>query len=330
LLSEARAARIARTIARDPSTTAAKWAQRSVTDGLLPEYSSKFRSARTVPRKVKRTIMQLRCGRWIANGLLNKWKLAPSARCPHCSSPYGSYDDGEHTLADCLHPVLKGKRTFRHDEGANTIADVIAKSHRERPWHLNISAGRRFRDSTAPLSDTIPTWALPDNVLKPDLVLILGWSADMPIPARPTPDIEFIIGDVTYGRGHTNTARIVKKQQKYQRLVTALRARGWTVRTVETGTCALPPSPRAAQPALQPQQYDSIPVFSFGATGEIYSSNLHAFRAFDIDHHHCKTLASSIHFKSIKWAADILRARRAIDKDPHAHSTPIAPREGEG
>jgi hypothetical protein len=86
----------------------------------------------------------------------------------------------------------------------------------------------------------------------------------------------------------------------------------------------------AGVPHTQPQQYDSIPVFSFGATGEIYSSNLHAFRAFGIDHHHCKTLASSIHFKSIKWAADILRTRRAIDKDPHAHSAPAAPCEGEG
>ncbi len=81
------------------------------------------------------------------------------------------------------------------------IADAIAKSHHERPWHLNISAGRRYQDSTAPLTDTIPSWALPDNVLKPDLVLILGWSADMPIPQHPTPNIEFVIGDVTFGRG---------------------------------------------------------------------------------------------------------------------------------
>jgi hypothetical protein len=78
------------------------------------------------------------------------------------------------------------------------------------------------------------------------------------------------------------------------------------------------------------QQYDSIPVFSFGVTGEIYSSILHAFRAFDIDKHQCKTLATTIHFKSINWAADILRSRRAIDKQPHAPPAPAAPREGEG
>jgi ribonuclease HI len=80
LLNVARAARIARITADAPSTPAAKWAKSSVTDALLPDYSSKFRSARTVPRKVKRTILQLRCGRWIANGLLHKWKLAPSGR----------------------------------------------------------------------------------------------------------------------------------------------------------------------------------------------------------------------------------------------------------
>jgi hypothetical protein len=157
----------------------------------------------------------------------------------------------------------------------------------------------------------------------------------MPVPTHPTQEVEFIIGDVTLGRGHTNTARVIRKQQKYQQLVTALRARGWTVRTVETGTCAPPPTTRQqAQPAPQSQQYDSIPVLSFGVTGEIYASNLHAFRAFGIDKPQCKTLATTIHLTSITCAAHILRTRRAIDKQPHAApaaaSAPAAPREGEG
>jgi hypothetical protein len=333
LLREARAARIARVIAEDPSSTAAKWAKNSEADVLLPNFSSKFRSARTVPRRVKRTILQLRCGRWIANGLLHKWKMAPSGRCPHCQARNSDYDDGNHTLAECYHTVLKGMRTHRHDAATHIIVDAIAKSHHERPWHLNVSAGRRFQDSTAPLTDTIPSWALPGNTLRPDLVLILGWSADMPIPERPTLEIEFIIGDVTYGRGYTNTNRIMNKQQKYQQLATALRARGWSVRTAQAGTCAPPPpppTPATPQPAPHLPQYDSILVFSFGTTGEIYESNLHAFRAFGIDKHQCTKLATTIHFTSIKWAADILRTRRAIDKAPNAQPAPAAPREGEG
>jgi hypothetical protein len=88
-------------------------------------------------------------------------------------------------------------RTFRHDEVTHIIADAITKSHHERPWHLNVSAGRRYQDSATPLTDTIPSWALPGNVLRPDLVLILGSSADLPIPARPMPEIEFILSHPT-------------------------------------------------------------------------------------------------------------------------------------
>ena len=76
-------------------------------------------------------------------------------------------------------------------------------------------------------------------------------------------------------------------------------------------------------------------MFSFGVTGEIYASNLHAFRAFGIDKPQCKTLATTIHLTSITCAAHtILRTRKAIDKQPHAApaaaSAPAAPREGEG
>ena len=67
---------------------------------------------------------------------------------------------------------------------------------------------------------------LPAYPLKPDLVLVLGWSEDMPVPAHPTTDIEFVICDLICGYGHTSARRVAKKQAKYDSLVRALRRGG--------------------------------------------------------------------------------------------------------
>jgi hypothetical protein len=125
----------------------------------------------------------------------------------------------------------------------------------------------------------------------------------------------------------TLTDRITRKQQYYQQLAISLRTRGWSVRTVQAATCAPPPPPDVAQPTPQPQPYDSVPMLSFGISGEIYASNLHALRTFGINKQQCKTLATRIHFTSIKWAAHILRTdtqsyRQTATRTPNACRSP--------
>jgi hypothetical protein len=215
--------------------------------------------------------------------------------------------------------------TYRHDHGANTIADAILKSHHERPFHLYISAGRRYLEHDAPLLASIPDWALPGNTLKPDLVLILGWSADMPPPTTPTADIEFIIADVTYSRGYASAAAIALKQAKYAQLVAALRARGWSVRCVSAGTCAPAPHLRAAADNDEDASQSSSPapapvtaltdilVISLGSTGELYQSTRNSLRALDIDNHRIDTLLTALHHLTITHAGRIIRTRRKLD-----------------
>ena len=61
--------------------------------------------------------------------------------------------------------------------------DRIMKAERDGPFHVFISAGRRFADSDAPLGDTIPDWLYGSHYTqKPDIVLIEGWEPGMPIP----------------------------------------------------------------------------------------------------------------------------------------------------
>ena len=55
---------------------------------------------------------------------------------------------------------------------------------------------------------------------------------------------------------------------------------------------------------MQLQDYNSIPVLSFGISGEIYASNIHALGTFGIDKQQRKLLLTKIHFKSISWAAE--------------------------
>jgi hypothetical protein len=91
--------------------------------------------------------------------------------------------------------------TFRHDKAVHLVVSEMQKAHHERPFHLFVSAGRRYQESTAPLTATILEWALPAYPLRPDLVFVLGWSEDMLVPTQPTTDIEFVICDLTCGYG---------------------------------------------------------------------------------------------------------------------------------
>jgi hypothetical protein len=152
--------------------------------------------------------------------------------------------------------------TFRHDKAVHLVVSEVQKAHHERPFHLFVSAGLRFQESTAPLSATIPQWALPAYPFKPDLVLVLGWSEDMPVPSHPTKDIEFDslsrLRPVTcsYSR-YTSARRVAKKQAKYESLVRALRQRGWAARAASPGTC-LPDGALARDaPPRQPDPDDS-------------------------------------------------------------------------
>jgi hypothetical protein len=306
VLKAVTAARVAALIANQPNTTAAKWAKSATKDKMLAEFSHNFMSSREVPHRYKRLLLQLRSGRWIANGLLHKWNMKASPRCPYCppkpSNDYGKYDDGWHVASCCTHPVLKGKVTFRHDAAMHRIVDAIQKSHHELPFCLNVSAGRRFQDKDAPITDTIPPWALPGNRLQPDLVLILGWQEGMPIPAAPTRDVCFVIGDGCFSKGTNCEQTILKKQQKYAPVIHALRQRGWSVRTTAGPTCD------AATPG------DSPFVFFLGTTAEIYASTLNSMRAFGIDKDRIKPLAFELHILATKHTCDILNTRRAIDK----------------
>jgi ribonuclease HI len=179
-------ARVARVCTQSPRTPAAKWTNAATADGLMHAASNAFRSGSDISYRQKCTLLQLRCNRWIGNGLKHKWKLAPSPRCPHCTSPCGSYDDGLHSAICCKHTQLAGMITFRHDKIVHLVVNEMQKAHHERPFHIFVSAGRRFQESSSPLTKTIPEWALPGCTLKPDIVLVLGWSEDMPAPHPAT------------------------------------------------------------------------------------------------------------------------------------------------
>ena len=307
-------ARVATIIRTKPTSTAARWA--AGTSDLLASESNAFRSSRLVPFHHKRLLIQLRCQRWLTNAQLCVMHIAPSPRCPHCNH---SYDDSLHTLSACTHPVLNGLITYRHDHATHIIADAIRKSHFERPFHLFVSAGRRYAEhaTATPFAHTtqsIPDWALPGNAEKPDLVLILGWSADMPPPPAPTQDIEFVIADVSFNRGYCSQQRITDKQAKYSPLAQSLRARGWAVRCVAAETCAFPhPSPNDEPPPPPPLHLTDIAVISLGTTGELYTSTLNSLKALNIDKARLAPLLSSLHLLSIKHAASITRVRRKLD-----------------
>jgi ribonuclease HI len=315
-------ARVATVCEKYPQTPAAKWATAATKDGLLHAASNAFRNTQSITFKQKRTLLQLRCHRWIGNGLKNKWRLAPNPRCPHCTSPYGAYDDGLHSAICCKHPQLAGMITLRHDKAVHLIVDAVQKAHHERPFHLFVSAGRRFQESSNTLSNTIPDWALPGNTLKPDLVLVLGWSEDMPIPAQPSTDVEFVICDLTCGYGDKSTQRILRKQEKYAHIVNALRLRGWAAQAAASGT---------SKPADDPESSQNTDIFvaSFGATGEIYESSTHALRALGIDKLSLKSLLTSIHLHIVRSTCQILSTRRKLDSLLQQQQ-PASTRRGEG
>ena len=114
---------------------------------------------------------------WVGNGLLSKWKIAATPRCPHCTSDWGAYDDGAHSAAGCQHPALRGVATDRHDAAVQQIADAVRKTERAGAWCLLVSAGRKHADGNAPLDVTILLWALP-AVSRPRY---------LPAPARAPP-----------------------------------------------------------------------------------------------------------------------------------------------
>jgi hypothetical protein len=227
------------------------------------------------------------------------------------------------------------------------------KAHHEKPFHIFVSAGRRFQESSSPLTKTIPEWALPGCTLKPDIVLVLGWSEDMPAPQRPTTEIEFIICDVTCGYGHTSTKRILRKQQKYANLIRSLRLRGWAARAATPGSYIPPsanhnasdtdadtPMPQVhddddgdhehpIDSAAQRQQiFSDIFIASFGATGDIYASSAYALRALEIEENAIKCLLASIHLHIVRSTCNILSTRRKLDS--LLQQQPASTRRGEG
>ena len=320
------AARNARIRTTEPATVAAKWMAAVAADGLLPAASNAFRSARDVTHREKTAMLQLRCGRWIANGLRHKWKLAPSPRCPHCASQCGAYDCGWHTAAGCQHPTLGGMATFRHDKAVHMIVDKVLKAHHEQPFQLLVSAGRRYQESTAPITKTIPEWALPGCTLTPDLVLILGLAEGAPPPPRPTPSITFVIADLAVGHGRTSTARITRKQTKYASLIRDLRQRGWSAHAAAQGTCApeltdddqdaeIPAAAGTPLPPAAPRAPRNTDIFvaSLGAAGELYESTVHTLRALGIDKPAITTLLAALHLHLIRSTSNILSTRRKLD-----------------
>jgi hypothetical protein len=305
-------------VATLPSSVAAKWAIRAPLDGLLPEQSNRFRYLPYTTHAQMRCVMQLRCGAWVGNALLHRWKLAPTARCPHCLHQSGGYDDGAHSAAGCKHPALNGPQTFRHDKAAHILYNLLLSQFvqkRRGKWHVFISAGRRFADSAEPLTPTIPAWALPGNVLTPDLVIIDGWAPGDP---DPTPadfkNISFTIIDVAYGRGDTSTARITKKQRYYAQLVADLRAAGFTVHGTALGSGLFPDVRKPSTSGVA--AYDHVAVISLGITGEIYSNIYNVFRALNISGRTLAPVLLELHMHAIRETHRILRQRRRLDHNP--------------
>ena len=138
----------------------------------------------------------------------------------------------------------------------------------------------------------------------------------MPIPAAPTRDITFVIGDVCYSKGWNCDKTTRAKQDKYAPLIHSLRQRGWSVRTTADISCD------AATPGNNPF------VFFLGISAEIYASTLNSMRAFNIEKDSLKPLAQELHILATKHTCDMLSSRRALDKatsSSQAATFPTAP-----
>jgi hypothetical protein len=221
--------------------------------------------------------------------------------------------------------VLSGLQTFRHDHAAHVIYQQIKEKltqTRKGKWHIFISAGKRYADNTAPLECTIPKWALPNNRLTPDLVIIDGWAPGQPRPTRADfKNISFTIIDIAYGRGDTSTARITRKQRKYAPLVVALRAAGFTVHGTQLGSSLFPD---ANNPSLLGASFDHIAVVSLGTTGEIYSHIYSIHGAFGISRRSLAPLLLRLHMQAIRHTCDILKKRRILDCTQHRSLAPAS------
>jgi len=153
----------------------------------------------------------------------------------------------------------------------------------------------------------------------------------MPAPIAPTRTIEFIIGDLAYSAGYNCDDTIRRKQAYYADLVSALRRRGWSVRTTSGPACAGPDitsldatggTTDPAVPTAPTPNGDYIFVFFLGTSGEIYQSLLNSLRAFDINRDLIKPLAQELHILSVNKTCEMLNTRRALDKSArHPNST---------
>jgi len=240
-------------------------------------------------------------------------------------------------------------RTNRHNRIAWRIVKAIKDAYHPTKWHLNIDAGTKFSpteqdddldDTSVPSPKkqrcTIPPWALPNNTLLPDIVLILGWDEDSltPVTQADKAKITFVIADVTLGRGYTTFSRIERKQQKYAMLITDLRNAGFKVIGFTQGTCERIDdlSQQKDNTASQLQvdatmaekgstTADEIGVLSFGVTGEMYKSNKSCLSAFHVSGTAADSLLSDIHLIIVRYAHRIIRQRYIIDKASSARQT---------
>ena len=303
LFNVAQAVRIAQLVADKPKSRAGKWAARSAHDGLMGDASNKFRHLPGIKRATRNAVIRVSADRFIGNAILKLWGKATSSACPHC---HRGYDNGFHVVSNCGNSQMRGTLTFRHDKAVHILVDFILKAAHAGPFHLFVSAGRRYADSTETLGATIPAWLYGGEYSgKPDLVLIEGWDESMPVPTEPTADIRVTIIDLTYGQGDTSTARITRKQTKspYADLVPHLRKRGWSVVGFSSGTSVPDPSFHSGphKPPTTETVFDLIGVISLGTTGEIYESTARTIAALAIPHTTVATSLTALHRSTIEF-----------------------------
>ena len=270
----------------------------------MGDASNKFRHLPGIKRATRNAVIRVRADRFIGKAILKLWGKATSSACPHC---HRGYDNGFHVVSNCGNSQMRGTLTFRHDKAVHA-----------GPFHLFVSSGRRYADSTDTLGATIPAWLYGGEYSgKPDLVLIEGWDESMPIPTEPTADIRVTIIDLTYGQGDTSTARIIRKQTKspYADLVPHLRKRGWSIVGFSSGTSVFDPSFHRGphKPTTTETVFDSIGVVSLGSTGEIYKSTARTIAALALPPATVATSLTALHRSTIEFFAKLMAIRSALD-----------------
>ena len=238
----------------------------------------------------------------------------------YCRLCWGSFDTGYHAISSCREASLSGMITERGNEVGRKIARAVHAGNLGG-FRLLADVGRGGDlDDTAP-QPTVPSWLLPGEPLRPDLMLVRGLPAQphlrsarkrprgggrpVPLPAAPAIDprdarYTLVPAEVTVCTDTSVLEAVARKQAKYRALIANLRARGWAVLG------------QHADGTIDEAGADII-VLPFGNTGILYRSTALGLSALGIPPAAARTLQRSVARYIITKVSHILTRKRCLD-----------------